>query len=333
MRKSSFLQKLAIGVACMLALTAPARVALAHDGQPIAPHDLWDAWNWEPAVWLGLGLSAWVYTRGLRALWRRGKEGRAALAWRGASFAAGLIALFIALISPLDRLGAALFSAHMVQHMALILIAAPLLVLGAPLGPLLLGLPESMRRDLGRWWRRAGPNFGLRAGWRAPFGHPLVAWSLQVFALWAWHAPGLYQAALQSELVHPFQHLSFLGTALLFWWVIMTPPGKTSSEAQGLGYGLAVFALFTTTLQSGLLGALITFAPRPWYAAYTTTTALWNLTPLEDQQLAGAVMWILGGVVYGLAALFLFMVWLTAIERESQAWATSDPQGVHDLER
>jgi cytochrome c oxidase assembly factor CtaG len=131
--------------------------------------------------------------------------------------------------------------------------------------------------------------------------------------LWAWHAPLLYETALRSEIVHILEHLGLLGTALLFWWVIVHPRGSTSARAE-----FGILALFTMALQSGLLGALLTFAPEPWYAAYAFTTQAWGLTPLEDQQLAGGIMWIPVGTVYTLAALALFLVRLAGIERTAR---------------
>jgi putative membrane protein len=205
-----------------------------------------------------------------------------------------MLALFVALVSPLDALGTALFSAHMVQHMVLVLVAVPLLVLGAPQTGLLWALAEPRRRRLGAWWHCAT---GLRIGWRA-LSRPLVVWLLHAAALWLWHLPRLYQAALTSELVHLAEHASFLGTALLFWWVLLG-----GSPRERLNPALGVLYLFSFALQGGLLGALMTFAPAPWYPAYTTTVAAWGLTPLEDQQLAGLIMWVPAGLVYLAAAL------------------------------
>ncbi len=314
--------KLAIAALAVLGSQAPA--AIAHGGQPLAPHDLWQAWNWEPSILLALGLTAWVYVRGRRA--RHPSRAapvtpsnpfppaRSAYApstgvrrtQRSLSFAAGLLTLAAALISPIDALGSALFSGHMLQHMLLIVVAAPLLVLSAPLGPLLLGLPRPLQLRLGRGWQAAR---WLRLAVSA-LTQPLVAWGLHTLVFWVWHAPGPYQAALRSELVHGWEHLSLLGTALLFWWAV-APARGTRASVQGL----AVLLLFTMALQSGLLGALITFAPTPWYAAYHATTAAWGLTALEDQQLAGASMWTISGAAYLLAALRIFAAWLQQIER------------------
>jgi cytochrome c oxidase assembly factor CtaG len=141
---------------------------------------------------------------------------------------------------------------------------------------------------------------------------PRVAWILQTAALWGWHAPGPYQAALASSTVHALQHLSFLGSAMLFWWALVY--GKHGRRA----YGIAVLAVFTTAVQSSILGALLTFAPAPWYPAYIEATAAWGLNPLQDQQLAGLVMWVPAGGLYTLASLAFLALWLQEGERRTQ---------------
>ena len=222
------------------------------------------------------------------------------------AFAGGWLALHVALVSPLDASGKALFSAHMVQHLVLILIAAPLLVSGSPLIAFLWALPtRKSRHTVGRWWRNAG---SARAAWAA-LSQPLLVWFLYAFFLWIWHLPSLYQAALDSQWIHDIEHLSFLGTALLFWWTLIQPAGP-----RRLSYGAGILFVFTTALHSSVLGALITFAQTILYPAYVSTVPAWGLTPLEDQQLAGLIMWIPPGVLYLLIALTLFALWLHAVE-------------------
>lgn len=267
---------------------------------------MWSAWSWEPEILLGLALAAWGYARGVSALWQRAGFGRGIHYWRAFAFAAGLLALFVALISPLNDLSATLVSAHMVQHLVLVLIAGPLVVVGAPLLPLLWALPKPMRRALGRWWKQAAL---LRAVWHT-LSQPLVVWPLHTAALWVWHLPGLYQAALKSEILHTVEHGCFFGTALLFWRTVF-PGGKS----ERMSYGAGVFYVFATGMQSGLLGALLTFAPTPWYPAYAARVAAWGFTPLEDQQLAGLIMWVPGGLVYLHVAALLFLAWVQAEER------------------
>lgn len=277
-----------------------APLALAHDGQPLAPHDVWRAWNFDGLIWLSLGAGAWAYFRGLGVLWHRPGVQHQVLGWRAVSFAAGLGTLFVALVSPLHALGASLFSAHMVQHILLILVAAPLLTLGAPQSPFLLAVPWAQRHQLGRIWREA---VWLRAA-RRVFTQPLAAWGLHTLTIWVWHLPDLYQGTLESEWIHVLEHALFLGTGLLFWSAILRP-----------GYGAGVLSLFTLTVNTTLLSALMTFAPWPWYAHYVATAPLWHLTPLEDQQLAGVIMWIPAGLGYTLAALILFTAWLAKVDQ------------------
>jgi putative membrane protein len=284
------------------------RVAAAA-GAPITPPDVWTAWVWDPFVLIGLVVAAAVYARGLRTYWRRVGTGRGVRVWQAAAYACGLAALVLALVSPLDALAEALFAAHMVQHLVLLLVAAPLLVLGAPLVPALWALRRARRLALGRWWRGAR---SVRAAWRA-LSQPGLVWALYAATLWLWHLPALYQAALASAPTHALEHATLLGSALLFWWTALHAgrPGR-------LGRGLDVLYVFTAGLQSGLLGILLTFARTPWYPAYAPGEAAWGLTPLEDQQLAGLLMWVPGGVVHLLAALALFVGWLDAAEREAQ---------------
>jgi putative membrane protein len=284
-----------VGTLVLVALhAAHAPAVLAHDG---GPHAVLDAWRWEPLLLLTLVL-AW-YARGTQALWRRAGSGRGVRRcagsgrgvrrWQLASFTTGLVALLIALASPLDTLAASALWAHMGQHVLLMLVASPLLVAGAPLLPLLAALPEAPRKVLGRTWRCTSP---LRL--------PVVAWLLHAAALWTWHIPSLYQAALRSEVVHIAEHASFGGTAALYWWTVLRPRGATRQ-----GYALGVLSLFSMALQSGALGALMAFAQTPWYPSYAGGAAAWSMTPLEDQQLAALIMWIPGGFVYLIAALVL----------------------------
>jgi putative membrane protein len=282
---------------------------LAFQGLPPIPEDIWSRWSWEPFVLLGLLLGGWFYFRGVWQLWQQAGAGRVIGRWQVGAFGLGLAVLFIALISPLNSLSTTLFSAHMLQHLLLILIAAPLLVLGAPLIPLLWALPKSVRRAAGRWWKST--RF-IQTGWHI-LTIPWLVWLLHTITLWFWHLPRLYQAALEQVFLHELEHLSFFGTALLFWWILIQSGGSRRLE-----YGSSILFVFATALQSGALGALLTFAQTPLYPIYTSSVTAWGLTLLEDQQLAGLIMWIPASVVYLLAALLLFMHWLQAGEQKIQ---------------
>jgi len=293
---------------CVL-LFAPLRlcakpVLLFHEGQPHNWHDLLRAWSFEPLVVISLAITALLFIIG----WNRNR--RSIRPWEALCFALGWLALFVALVSPLHQWGQVLFSAHMTQHEILMLVAAPLLVLGRPLVTFLWALPLNWSRGLGKFARIPA----LNRVWHV-FTIPLVAWFVHAIALWVWHVPLLFDAVLHSEWIHTAQHLSFLISALLFWWALIHGP-------QGaMGYGAAVLYLFTTSIHSGVLGALITIAHSVWYPSYVGLTNSWGLTPLEDQQLGGLIMWIPAGLVYVIAGLALFAGWLReadlrAVKRE-----------------
>jgi putative membrane protein len=276
------------------------------DPQEIRPrnwHDLPTTWSAEPFSWATLVISAVLYTVGLRRMWSD-REGRGAQRWQAASFAAGWIALFIALVSPVHPWGNVLFSVHMMQHEILMLIAAPLLVLGHPVVVSLKGLPRPWATRLAHVM-----NTSTLRNITHTLENPLVAWTVHGFALWIWHAPGLFEAAVRNEFVHFLQHASFFGTALLFWWALFNTRRGPSA------YGAGVLYLFTTAVHSSLLGALLTFAGSVWYQPYLHTTQSWGLTPLEDQQLGGLVMWIPAGLIYVAAGLVMVVSWLRESER------------------
>ena len=293
----------------LLLLVALPRTALAHPGQPPAPHDIWSAWSWEPALLVSLVVTGCLYAFGTGVLWGRVGPGRCIEMWRFIAFGGGLLALFVALVSPLDALGQALFSAHMVQHLILMLVAAPLLVLGAPLVPWLWALPKPARKALGGWWKQAER---VRMIWHG-LSEPILVWFLYAAALWIWHLPTLYQAALTVQWIHDLEHVCFLGTALLLWWTLIQPNGH-----RRLSYGAGALFVFTTALHSGVFGALLAFAQTLLYPVYRLSVRAWGLTPLEDQQLAGLIMWIPPGVIYLLTALALLVIWFNTIEKKMQ---------------
>lgn len=273
--------------------------AFAHEGQPLAPHDLWTAWSLEPLVVAGLVLTGYLYLRGIRALWRSAGRGHGIRMSEAVLFGAGWALLLLALVSPLHRLGETLFSAHMAQHELLMAAAAPFLVLGRPIVAWLWAIPMNWRKTVGGWAARAP----VQAGWKL-LSLPLVAWTLHAVAIWVWHVPVLYQKTLASDAVHSIQHLSFLSTGLLFWWALF------SGREGRLGRPAAVLYLFTTSLHTTLLGALLAFSSAVWYPIYQSRTALWGMTPLEDQQLAGLIMWVPAGLAYLIAALAVAASWL-----------------------
>lgn len=288
-----------------LMATIPA-TGLAHSGPPPIPGTLWSTWNFDPIVLLALALAIAVYLRGVRAIWARAGRGRGIRPWQVASVLGGYLAIAIALISPLDPLSVALFSAHMGQHLFLITIAPLLLIVGDVSSASIWGLPSSWRRALPGIWRSIGPVGKL---WAA-LTLPLIALGLHSLVIWIWHVPSFYNAAVRIEFIHALEHLTMFLTAALFWWVVLQ-----RGRQAGMNYGIGILMLFGLVLQKTALGALISFSPNPWYAEYATTTAPWGITPIEDQQLAGAVLMGPGGFIYLIIGVVLFAGWFRAIER------------------
>jgi cytochrome c oxidase assembly factor CtaG/cytochrome c2 len=274
---------------------------LLHVGLPVAPHDMWSAWSFEPAVVALVAVGSIMYARGSAEMAKRTRDSQKRN-WENASFAAGMTLVIAALISPLHRVGGVLFSAHMIQHELLMTLAAPLLVLGRPAVPMLWALPRFSRHAVGN----VVSHSLFRRAWRA-LSAPFAAWLLHGLMIWIWHSPFLYDASVTSELVHTAQHASFMITALLFWWSLL------HDNRAGGRTGLAIIYLFTTALHTSLLGALLSSADTPLYAAYNAAgTAQWGMTPLEDQQLGGIIMWVPGGIPYVLAGLLLSLRWMKA---------------------
>jgi cytochrome c oxidase assembly factor CtaG len=263
-------------------------------------------WTWEPFTVALLCVSAAVYALGVRALWTRAGTGRGVTRWQAASFALGLLTLGISLLSPLAWLSDILFSAHMTQHEALMLVAAPLLVLGHPLIAALWAAPAAWRDA----WSDATGRPRVAAAWQALTG-PLAVFLLHAIAIWVWHIPRFYEAALGHDGIHALQHATFVVTAALFWW------GMIHGRYGRRGYGVAVLYVFLTAVHTSVLGALMTVAPGVWYPGYAETATAWRIDPLEDQQLAGLLMWVPSGVVFIVFGLALFAAWLGESDRRA----------------
>jgi putative membrane protein len=267
--------------------------AAAHGPAPVRPDTLWHSWSFDPLVLVPLLLACWLYARGVWHLWTRAGWGRGVAYFHALSFALGAAVLFVALVSPLDQLGETLLSAHMAQHGLLVAVVPLLLLLGKPGVAFAWALPESWRKSV-----LGSISWRWLTGTLNTLSRPLSAAVLHGLALWFWHAPAAFDAAVASYGVHALEHASFFGTALLFWRAILD--AHSSRRA-----GRALGATFATLMHGGLLGGLITMAPYPLYTGYRGRTELWGLSLLEDQQLAGLLMWVPMGVVYLGACLVL----------------------------
>ncbi len=267
----------------------------------------WAAWSLDPIALVLIPLGAWLYARGLAR--SRGSRRRRHPAWRPLSFYAALAIILVALVSPLDHLADELFLTHMVQHLLLVAVAPPLLLLGAPMIPVLRGIPRGIRRAL---VIPALKSPLVRVPLRIA-ALPLVAWPLYVTALLAWHIPGAFDLALRSAPAHLFEHATFLGASMVWWWNVVDPvPLKPN-----LSYLARVPYIFFTTVPVFVLGAFLAFAPSAWYGFYSDFTSDYGLTPLEDQQLGGIIMWIPGSMIL-MTALLTVLIFVVRTEERQQ---------------
>ena len=217
------------------------------------------------------------------------------------SFVIGWATLALALLSPIATMSEWLFSVHMTQHELLMLVAAPLLAMGRPLVPMLWALPRRWRTTISS----SAPGDALRVA-----SSPFVMFALHAVALWVWHLPALYDAAVLDDRIHLLQHVCFAGTATLFWW------GLIRGRYGRSGYGAAFLYIFATALHSGGLGALLAFSSRAWYPLYVQRAA--GADAIGDQQLGGLIMWVPAGVLMMLIGLAMFAAWLGEAERRRQ---------------
>ncbi len=273
------------------------------------------AWVWRPAVLIPLGALGVLYVRGW---WRLGRVPRtrgAAPAWRLAAYLAGLASVVLALCSPLELLSELSFTAHMVQHQLLLMMAPPLLLLAEPFPVTLWGLPPRLRRRVGATVARPGP---VRSVLRTLTWMP-VAGGLYTLTLWGWHYPLAYEAALRYPVLHDVEHLTFFGTALVFWWPIVNPAPRLRRLTTGVMYGARIGYLILATAQNTLLGAVLGLAERALYPSYAAAPRLlleWS--PVDDQSFGGGVMWS-GSHMFLVAVLVLLHRAMEAEGRKADA--------------
>lgn len=254
-------------------------------------------WTFAPGVLIALAATSVLY--GWR--WRdvRAQHGpRAASGWRLLSFSAGVLALFVALVSPVNALGDRLFVMHMTQHILLMDVSAILLILG-----LTRVLLRPVTARLQRLERAAGP-----------LAHPIFAVVLYVGTVWFWHIPTMYDLALEKPALHVLEHLTFAGAAFVFWWHLLSPI-RSRQRLNGLG---VVFYLAVAKLGTGLLASFIGLSPDPRYEHYAGQAPLWGLTAASDQGVAGAIMVLQDGVFITAALAFLVVRMLQESEEADQ---------------
>jgi cytochrome c oxidase assembly factor CtaG len=254
------------------------------------------SWTFAPVVIASLIAYGAVYG----ARWRRARAqggARAAPVGKAVLWATGIALLFVALVSPIDRLGEQFATFHMVQHLLI-----------ADLAPvcLILGLTKHILRPATRYIHRLEKKAG-------PFGHPAFGVVAYVGAMWAWHVPGLYDAALNHAGVHVLEHLSFAGAGLLYWWHLLSPI-RSRMRLAGMG---PILYMASTKILVGFLGVLLAFSPDLLYA-YHWGGEKWGLSPLDDQHVAGLVMALEQSLVMGIALAYLFVRMLAESDAEDQ---------------
>jgi putative copper resistance protein D len=286
------LRGIALAAASATTTLLMATPVLAHGDEAPAPELPGVLLAWRPDVFpiLGVAIAAAAYLWAFRRVARL-HPANPPRAWRAASIGAGLAAIVVALCSPIEAYEGSLFSVHMVQHMLLELVAAPLLLLGAPATLALRAASPSVRR----WLLRV-----LHSRAVAVVTFPLLAWMLFAAVNWGWHFSPLYDQALENPPLHYLEHASFLGAALLFWWPVV---GVDPSRWR-LPYPVRLFYLFLAMPQNSFLGVALMSAPVVLYPHYLSNLRDWGPTALADQNLGGILMWVFGDVVFliGMAA-------------------------------
>lgn len=264
---------------------------------PDPVHDIFA--DWSLPIWLTLSIvaTAAVYLRGWLAI--RKTRPSQFTAFRLASFMGGLAALWLAIGSPMDGFADALLSAHMVEHLLLMSVVPPLLLLGLPVVPLLRGLPGPLKRFL------IGPL--LRASPLRRFAHwmvkPSVAWLAMNTAFLGWHVPAAYDFALEHENWHAVEHLCFLFASILFWWCIVQP---WPARRHQLGWGILLY-LVSADIVNTMLSAFLAFCGRPVYSYYLQHPNPFQVSQLDDQVLGAVIMWVLGSLAFLAPAMLLTM--------------------------
>ena len=308
-------------IAVAVLFLAGAHTVYAHEGIE-AGQNPWTAWNPNPLPTLFLLVAAYLYVTGL-GRWER--PSHPVNLWQRASFFAGLLAVFLALQSPLDALSQHMLSFHQIQHFLLRMVAPLLVLLGAPMTPMLRGMPPwalmgvvkpVVRNRLARW------AYGR-------ITNPVLTTFLFLSILAFWQVPGPHNLALRNTLVHEFMHVTMLGSGLLFYWLVVDPKPHHSR----LHYGLRVLYLGLIIIPNTFLGAAITFSRKILYSGYAEVEQPFNISLMTDQQLGGMLLWVPGDMMSILAAGVVMVMWYEREEGEGRKGAGAVPSSGGDKSR
>lgn len=295
------------------------------------------SWDWKIEVIVVLALAGTLYSRGWWQLRQRSagsaqryvrsvrSRWRLAVGWRLAAYWGGLFFIALALLSPIDALGQQLFFMHMIQHLLLIMIAPPLLMVANPMPFVLWGLPTGLRRKVGGFFSVALHRESGFRRWLRTLTQPGIIWMVWVISLIGWHDPNMYNAALRFEWVHNAEHLIFFIPSMLLWWHLTGAGPRVHRQFGLLGrIGLVISAVPPNMLT----GIVLAFAERGYYSYYEAVPRLWGFDVLSDQQLGGVIMWVPGSMMYILAALILIGRFLSQEDRKphlpESEWASEN---------
>jgi len=270
-------------------------------------------WALDPLVILGIFLAGYLYATGLDR-WER--PSHPVKIWQRVSFFTGLAAVFLALQSPIDVYSEYLLAVHQLQHTLLRMVGPLLMLLGAPLTPMLRGLPpwalqEVVRPVVRNAFARRAYNF---------FTNPVAVAFLFLGVMYFWQVPSPHNLALRSHLIHHLMHLTMLLSGLVFWWVIIDPKPHRSR----LHYGLRVLYLGLVVIPNTFLGAGLTFAEQVLYSGYGEVGRIAGISPLTDQQIGGLIIWAIGDMMCIGAAGVVMVMWVQQEEAKEQLDAPID---------
>ncbi|MFN8532525.1 MAG: cytochrome c oxidase assembly protein [Dehalococcoidia bacterium] len=268
------------------------------------------SWNFDPLVVVGLVLALVLYVRGSRRLAANGGFGRQVGGDRLTAAIAGWLTLVIALLSPIAVFSGYFLTAHMTQHLLVTQIAAPLLLLGRPVPTLVLGLPESIGRNIAPLLARDGPLFPIGSVLTSPF----VSLGIFLLVFLGWHVPLLYDAAIGNPVLHDLEHFLFFWSAILFWWPAVDPISGRNQRRRFL----SLISISIAFLAANALGIWFAFAGAVAYPSYQTGPLLFGVSPLDDQVAGGLVMWVGGSLLYGISAIAVLAAGLQAEERATR---------------
>jgi putative membrane protein len=291
------------------------------------------SWNWRPSVILTLLLMGVLYGRGWwllrqrsdRRSHRAGQPWPLSAGWRIVAYFSGLVVIGLALLSPIEMLSGQLFFMHMIQHLLLVMIAPPLLLIANPFGTILWGLPAGARRRVGgglsHILHRDSPSRRLLRVITAPG----VVWLAWVIVLVGWHDANMYNLTLRNEVAHDIEHLSFFLVSMLSWWRTTAAAPRVQGQTTMIARIILILALIPPNMFTGVV---IAFAENPIYTYYLDVPRLWNISVMTDQRIGGVLMWIPGSMMYLIAGLILVAQLLGQEERKppltEKSWATDE---------